>query len=457
MHRALIAASFILAVLLASCSPATSAIDPTASLPVTGISSPTPMPTVTALPTPEPTPTASPTAIPTAPPTATSTGSTVEAILARAAVARGLPVKQKVAVSYLGRDELRPYLVQLFEKEHARQDLEKDKALFVLLNLLKAEDDLYDLWLGLLTEQMAGFFEFDSHEMKLVTPSGSSVLEELTLAHEYVHALQDQHFGLGAKLKQVKGASDRALALRALCEGDATLAMLEYARQSKTTEQLANLDSQASGLNLGKLRSAPLILQVSLLFPYQQGTTFVGTLFRLGGWAAVNNAYANPPQSSEQIMHPEKYLAGEASQNVEVPDVVTALGPQWSLLDSNTFGELGWLVYLATGVQPNEAVRAAGGWGGDRYALLKHSSGKCALAALTAWDTPQDASEFYTTLLDLQASRKGTKVTAVEQSRLAWEGPTGSGYVSVKGNRVLLVVTPDEATTKKAAGRFSGF
>lgn len=417
-------------------------------------------------------PTATPS--PTKPPTFTRTPSPVRPtatadtaaldqyarqVLARTANLRGLQPKTSVPLGYLNKDELRARLAKVVEKDVSAEDLAKEKALYVVLGYVDPAEDLLRLYLDLLSEQVLGFYEFDTREMKVVRANGRtalSTLDELTLAHEYVHALQDQHFDIGARMKDLKGASERALALQALAEGDAVLAMAAYGQQYKTREELAQVQEQAGAFDQSRLDAAPLPIQAEMLFPYQQGAIFVASLLRSGGWAAVDKAFADPPRTSEQIMHPQKYLDGEDAERVALPDLGPALGPEWTRVGEDTLGELGWSVYFVSRLDPGRARRGADGWGGDSWAIYQRQDGRYAFAALSTWDDADEAGEFLDALRESEKLRSGVSATLAEPARFAWSG-RDSGYASLKGTQVLLVVAPDEATVQKVTARFGGF
>lgn len=140
------------------------------------------------------------------------------------------------------------------------------------------------------------------------------------------------------------------------------------------------------------------------MFPYSVGTQFANVLFQAGGWKAVDQAYANPPVSSEQIMHPERYPA-DAPIAVTLPDLLPVLGEGWELLDQDTLGEWHTLLLLTSGVDPQarqvveSAMPAAAGWGGDIYQVyFNPTSGQVVLVLKTQWDASADAKEFYQAL-----------------------------------------------------------
>jgi hypothetical protein len=192
-------------------------------------------------------------------------------------------------------------------------------------------------------------------------------------------------------------------------------------------------------------------------FPYLEGPSFVFGLYSTeNDWEPVNRAFDSLPASTEQVLHLDKYLAGEAPIDVELPDIAGALGPGWTVLDEDTIGELLLAVYLETGVPPERAAQAAAGWGGDRYVLLSDPDEATVLASLIVWDTEGDAQDFHQTFLDHMLGLTG----------LQWEPPDTDGadqvmvlpsrtvLLRLDGDRTLLVVAPDAALAEAAATGF---
>jgi hypothetical protein len=211
---------------------------------------------------------------------------------------------------------------------------------------------------------------------------------EITLAHELTHALEDQHF----RLDLGEGAlDDETTAHTALIEGTATVAMLDYTARFLTGGvvgrqqildrlQATDLFESDSGL--------PPYLQRSLLFPYSAGARFVDAI---GTWGPADRALRGPgPASTEQILHPQKYRAGE--QPLEVP-TPRPPGPGWDKAASGTIGEFDTAELIRSSDSQPRAERAAAGWGGGSYALWR-KDGRSVLALAWRWDTPRDAAEF---------------------------------------------------------------
>ena len=267
------------------------------------------------------------------------------------------------------------------------------------LGVLTSEANLMALLTAFSTSQVAGFYRPEDGRLYVVSRSGAlGGVERTTFAHEFTHALQDQHFGL---LKEIGadevGHGDRDLARLALIEGDATLTMTYWAEQNLSPAEL--LDLLRSSLDPGQLAAlndTPPYLRDTALFPYQAGLQFVMALQAPGGWAGVNAGFEKPPVSTEQVLHPEKYRASEEPIPVSLPaDLATRMGEGWTLDSEDTLGEeqlQAWLT--AVSLPAGQAATASAGWGGDRVGLLTGPNDAWALALRTVWDTDQDAAEF---------------------------------------------------------------
>jgi hypothetical protein len=161
-------------------------------------------------------------------------------------------------------------------------------------------------------------------------------------------------------------------------------------------QMLQLLQSSVDPKQNAVLASMPPILRDQLLFPYTRGLAFVEGVRATGGWAAVDMAYARPPDSTEQIMHPDKYVAHEAPTRIDIPaDLAAGLGAGWRVDMQDTLGEFGLMEWLLRGggVSDEVATAAAAGWGGDRLVLVSMGS-KYGIAVQTTWDSTADAAEF---------------------------------------------------------------
>ncbi|HLY12747.1 MAG TPA: hypothetical protein VKR24_00225 [Candidatus Limnocylindrales bacterium] len=345
-------------------------------------------------------------------------------------------LKQK---SPVGQDVLTP--AQLSAKIQASFDQTNPPALVAAnervakaLGLFPQNASLKDLYVQLLSSQVAGLYDPDTKTMDVVSKTGQlGPIEQISYAHEFDHALQDQNFGLNKLDLNDTSNSDRALARLSLPEGDATLLMSLWAQQNLTPGQLLEMVAEASDPSQTAILNAmPDDLKETLLFPYEQGLTWVGNMQALGGWAAVDAAYAKPPDSTEQILHLDKWASHEEPIAVTIPASLPAkLGSGWTMPLTDTFGELQFRIWLEqTGkVDSTKAVAAAAGWGGDRMALVEKGN-TYGIVMISKWDTPADATEF--------AAAAGPTLKLLPSST-AMIDPGST-------NQVVLFIASDQAT-----------
>jgi hypothetical protein len=360
-------------------------------------------------PTPSPSPTAPPTAAPTAtaaaPATATPTtldrAAVYAAIEDQVAKIRNLDQRQPVTPKAVDSAALKAYVEQEFATENPAEAVVADERLAKLFGLIPPDSSLADLYRDLLTSQVIGLYSPDDKEMLVLDGAGNlGPSARIVFAHEFTHALQDQHFDLVAysKASDDRTQGDRSLARTSLVEGDATAVMSVWSQQHLTVQELLQVAQEASDPQAAAiLARMPPILRDGSLFPYQQGVAFITALVQSGGWAAVDRAYADPPASTEQVMHFAKYSSREAPVAVPVPEGLAGrMGEGWSIGTQDTYGEFQLQVWLRgkSDAVSNVAADAAAGWGGDRVVLLDGPNGARAAAMLTAWDTPDDATQF---------------------------------------------------------------
>ena len=374
MPQRRLAAALAATVLLAACSPTpTAAPTPTA-------------PTVTQTP-------ATPTPGSSAPPAA----EVYDAIRRAVQAIRGLEPTADVDPVTIDEAQLITNLTAEFDSENKPNDLRFSQETLIALGLLPPGSSLRDITLDLQGSNVAGYYSPDKDELFVVSRSGAlGPAEEVTYAHEFTHQLQDQHFDLDKLAVDAVNESDRALAQIALVEGDAVSVQNQWTIANLTPEEMgqllqASLDPEA----LAALQRAPAYLRETSLFPYLSGNPFVESLIATGGYGVVNAAFAKPPVSTEQILHPEKYVAGEAPRVVKIPTLFDpGLPAGWKALGEDTLGEFILRLWLIQGgVAATQATTAAAGWGGDRLEPYQSPHGT-SLLVVTEWDGLLDAAEF---------------------------------------------------------------
>ncbi|HEX4898703.1 MAG TPA: hypothetical protein VFV53_10135 [Candidatus Limnocylindrales bacterium] len=330
------------------------------------------------------------------------------AIAADVVAIRGLDAPDRIDPRVIDADELRANLEADFEKSNPAAQILIGERVYKALGLLPEDASLEQIYLDLQGSQVIGYYDPAVDELFIVSRSGSlGAIERVTYAHEFTHELQDEAFDLESLgLEDAFDEGDRALGILGLVEGDAVSAQTTWMIEHLSPAELGEVAAAGADPEmLAILARTPAILLETSLFPYQAGAAFVSTLLGGGGYDAVNAAYDRLPESTEQVLHPEKYVAGEAPVDVEVPpDLAATFGAGWSLDAQDTLGELQLRIWLREGGLKGDVARlAAEGWGGDRAALLSVEGTGDVVVLVTEWDTTADAAEFRSAAADAVA------------------------------------------------------
>ncbi len=318
---------------------------------------------------------------------------------------RGLDLETPITRLFPTREALGEYFREVFDAELPDAVVAREVIFYAAFDFVPLDVDLRAVYTELYTAQVAGFYDTDTNEMNVILITGERpadelpLLEEITYSHEYVHALQDQHFDLDLILDGIDPENpDRSIATLSLIEGDATLAMTQYTLQRmQRNPTLGAVQILMEAARSGALTFPPGVPDIiirELLFPYERGMDFVTYTFTRGGWDAVNALYDNPPTTTEQILHPERYPEAPLPITPLVP-VDEILGEGWELVHDRTLGEFYLRQYLGTQLDARTVNIAATGWGNDQYLIYHNpSTGQIAWILRIVWDTDQDRTEF---------------------------------------------------------------
>jgi hypothetical protein len=406
-------AALLIALLVAGCGSQTPTPTPSAAASASPSAEASPAPTDSAAPSASPSAEAAADCDPgqtsaesPAPDTNDPNASLYAEIEAQVTQLRGITATKPVERGVFDKPGLCAYITSAFEKDNPAQLVNDTEALFKALALMPQDESLRDLYIELLTSQVAGLYDDETKKMYVVTSTGEiGPAEKITYAHEYTHALQDQQFTLRDLMGDAKDQGDRALARSTLVEGDATLLMSLWAQQHMTPQELTEAATAVDPAGEAILARMPAILKDALLFPYTSGLTMtLGAFQQAGGYNGVDGLFANPPDTTEQVMHPEKLAAREPAVPVAFPDdFAGSLGEGWTIALQDTLGEFQLQTLLSDAAQSADANTAATGWGGDRVAWVTGPDGANAAVLDTRWDTDADAAEFAAALGDYVA------------------------------------------------------
>jgi len=375
-------------------------------------------------------------------------------VLKQTSTIRQLAVLRPVQSSTQSRAEIERAIVKNLDEDISAADIHAAEVTLKKLGFAPPDFQYRALMIRLLTEQVAGYYEPKTRQFHLadwIDVEG----QRPVMAHELTHALQDQHFDLRRFEHWPKGDADAELAAHALIEGDATLAMVMYISSDpmRFLKSLRSMDVQTKEFN-----QAPRVIRESLLFPYQEGLNWTRALYKEGGWPQVSQAFKTLPQSTEQIMHPEKYLAHEAPVKVTLADITGLLNDSrqmrpgvqtpvtWKRILSDVNGEWGTYLLLDQFLQsPVDSRRAAAGWAGDHYAIYESSAGQALYISSSTWDTPNDANEFfdaYSRRVQLRypgAAAQPSPAANRPLKVMSWRTTEGPVTIEQDGLRVFIV------------------
>jgi hypothetical protein len=356
----------------------------------------------------------------------------MDEIQAQVVELRGLEPLASVDRYLLTPEQLRTRVIEDFLEDYTPEDARDDALVLGVFGLLEPEFDLYDFYVELLSEQVVGFYDTDTKEMYVIQGSGFSGPERLTYAHEYVHALQDQHYqieeGLGYNDENCEVNTDYCAAISSLLEGDASLSEMQWLYTHATAQDIRDIQEFYQTYESPIFESSPSFLREDFIFPYRAGQVFVETIYEQSGWQGVDQVYANPPLSTEQILHPERY-PDVVPVAVELQDMQTTLGEGWREVEQGIWGE--WYTYLilaeglneTTRLDPATAQQAADGWAGDSYRVYSNDSdNQVVLVLRTVWKNETEAAQFVEAFQQYADARFGPATT---DGPSTWRWETG--------------------------------
>jgi hypothetical protein len=384
---------------------------------------------------------------------------------------RGLDFTRNLYFFSTTTQELGELLVE-YERSQTEEDIMED--FFKQIGFLSTEESFADLY-GEDQEEdyssIAGFYGIGTNTFVIVedfqfdeNPYRPLRFEDVVLVHELTHALQDMNFNLTRLINSYQDTTDSLMSMKALVEGDATLT--QYLFYISEHRDFRNLDDEEKE-NLirrisdrfssfgygGTIESdVPDYWLKEAVFVYLQGAGFVSQLYLAGGYELVNEAFSSkPPLSTEQILHPVKYIENDIPSMVDLPDISTQLNNTseglWSMEYEDTLGEFNIFVLIDKYLSDkgiNYANRVSEGWDGDKVNFyINYNGEEDALVWVTAWDTEKDAIEFFDAYISLLVNKTNPDTLSINKytkENIIWNKEGGFiNSIYIKDNSVYII------------------
>jgi hypothetical protein len=413
----------------------------------------------------------------------------VEEITAFVSTATGLPQKRAIKRQIARRDTVEKLIRDRMTEDDNLERFQRSEAVLKKFGLIPRDFDLQDFLIRLMKEQAAGFYNFRDQTVYLLDWIDEEA-QKPVLAHELMHALQDQKVDVENWLdglpvgttreqrrrmreQQAEQPDDAMAARQAVLEGQGMTVMLDYLLspsgrtivQEPAVVAMFEAGTMAESGKSPELSSAPVYLREWLVFPYTRGLRFVHhVLMQRGKAAAYPELLTNPPGSTLQVMYPELYLAGMKIPEVKLPDVTKLLAADWTHFDTGAMGAFDIAVMAEQFADDELGDELAPAWRGGRYVAFRPKlklaagggdstagtlSSVLALMYVSRWKNEKSAARFAEAYAAWLPQRHAKATPLADDCKCKWA--TSDGLVSVErqGDTVLVLESFDEASAAR--------
>lgn len=358
----------------------------------------------------------------------------------------GLKPKRAVDFTRIERSGLKSFLEERVKEVVKPEELRAEEAALKKFGFVPQDFDLKKATIDLLSEQAAAFYDFRKHKLFLIG-GDEGLMQHTVLVHELAHALADQHFDLEKYIESGRKSDDGALARMAVMEGQATWLMSEYlAHQTgnslKDSPVLVKMMSTTAAMDTDRypvFANAPLYLKESLIFPYTKGMLFQHELFLKKGEPAFSEPFRKAPASTQQILHPEKYMEGVKPVQPKLPEFAGA--GQYKQFTDGEIGEFDHAILLRQYAGEELAKDLAPEWRGGFFKLLERKKdNRQVLVYASEWSGAEAARRYFEAYRKvLEGKWKVMTVTTATATELSGTGDDGAFTVRLEGARVTSV------------------
>jgi transcriptional regulator of met regulon len=355
----------------------------------------------------------------------------------------GWPVRRKVPAKIITKEEFRHQVESRMKGASTNKEMHAEEVTLKMFGFIPQEFDLAKETVDLVSEQAAAFYDYSKKRLFVLDSTSEGTEQRVALVHELAHALADQQHPLGKYLKKDSPDDDGSTAREAVMEGQATWLTWAYVSKrnggkaevsQETIEKLTD-NSGPEDADFPVFSKEPLYLRESLVFPYDEGLKFQDAVYRKLGRKSFDEIFARPPRSTQQILHPQKYIDDEKPIDVDPPSLDKK---EFRVINDGSVGEFDHSMLLRQFVPEKEGRTAASHWRGGAFRLYEHKHEKYpVLSYVSAWSSPEAAREVFTLYQRVMKGKwKVMNVTERTADHVYGTGDSGKFQLKIAGNRV---------------------
>jgi len=351
----------------------------------------------------------------------------------------GWTVRRKVPSEMLSKDTFHRYVDSRMKETSSAREIRAEELVLKMFGFVPQDFNLAKETVELVSEQAAAFYDYNKKRLYILDSTSEGMEQRVALVHELAHALADQHHPLGKYLHKGSPDDDASTARQAVMEGQATWLTWAYMAKrngGKAEVPAAMIDELtkslgADGADFPVFTKAPLYMKESLVFPYNEGLKFQDAVYHKLGRSSFDQLFTRPPDTTQQILHPDAYLEDKKHTDPEPPllDVVISKkdARTYHELAEGSLGEFDHSVLLRQFVPEKEGAAAASHWRGGTFRLYESKRDKHpVLSYKSEWDSPEAAQEFFNLYQRVMKGR-WTKMNVEQKENMKITGTGDSG------------------------------
>lgn len=357
----------------------------------------------------------------------------------------GWKVRRKVPSQMLPKESFRKNMESRMKDKSSKEEIRTEEITLKMFGFVPQDFNLARETVDLVSEQAAAYYDYSKKRLFILDSTTGDLEQRLTLAHELAHALADQHHPLGKFLNQGSPDDDAQTAREAVMEGQATflgwayMAKAEHQDLDTVLKKLSQQSGDSSGFPV--FSKEPLYMRESLVFPYDAGLAFQYAIYQKHGRDSFDELFTRPPDSTQQIMHPEKYLEGDTPLDPKPPPLDKPIARKFKMLGQGSMGEFDHNVLFRTYLPEPESIETASHWRGGNFRLYENKHEKYpVLTYISQWDSPDSASHAFELYQKVMKARwKKMQIDKKTDDRIEGSGDTGRFRVWVTGTTVQSI------------------